>query len=317
MRASRVAVLLSLALIVSFGLVFLGCGGADETTTTTTAPPAAETTTTAESTTSTATNALHEALPSAIKDAGVIKFVGDSHPPYRVVAQDGTTVTGIDKEIQDALSTALGIPIEMEISTGLPAMLAGMLSGRYDAFNGPVKDNAEREKDFDAITWMVTRTSYLVPNTLSAEIKESADLAGRKIAGTTGSIVEDQVKKLNEWLAANGKKPVEFIGLADTNSTLLAVKAGRADAAAMTEAAAIDAMGKEKDTFFYVKQTDEQGAGVDNLALLVPKAGGLGPVMFDAFKAMFASGAYTRIMELHGLQNVAVAEPLFNSAAGQ
>lgn len=316
MRASRVALFLSLALVTLSGLLLLGCGGADETTTTTTAAPAADTTTTVESTTST-TNPLYEALPPAIKDAGVIKFVGDSHPPYRVVAQDGTTVTGIDKDMQDALSAVLGIPIEMEITTGLPAMLAGMLSGRYDAFNGPVKDNVEREKDFDAIAWMVTRTSYLVPNTLSAEIKETADLAGRKVAGTTGSIVEDQVKKLNEWLAANGKEPVEFIGLADTNSTLLAVKAGRADAASMTEAAAIDAMGKEKDTFFYVKQTDEQGAGVDQLALLVPKASGLGPVMFDAFKAIFANGEYKRIMDLHGLENVAVTEPLFNPAAGQ
>ena len=237
--------------------------------------------------------------------------------PIRVVGADGKTVTGIDPDMQAALSAVLGVPVEMEISTGLPAMLAGMLSGRYDAFNGPVKDTAEREKDFDAIVWMVTRTSYLVPNTLAGEIKESADLAGRKVAGTTGSIVEDQVKKLNEWLAANGKEPVTFVGFADTNSTILAVKAGRADAAAMTEAAAIDVMGKEKDTFFYVKQTDEQGAGVDQLALLVPKSGGLGPVMFDAFKALFANGEYKRIMDQYGLQNVAVPEPVFNSAAGQ
>ena len=316
MRVPRVALLLSLALVLLSGLLFLGCGGADETTTTTAAPAAETTTTTVESTTST-TNPLYEALPAAIKDAGVIKFVGDSHPPYRVVGADGKTVTGIDPDMQAALSAVLGVPVEMEISTGLPAMLAGMLSGRYDAFNGPVKDTAEREKDFDAIVWMVTRTSYLVPNTLAGEIKESADLAGRKVAGTTGSIVEDQVKKLNEWLAANGKEPVTFVGFADTNSTILAVKAGRADAAAMTEAAAIDVMGKEKDTFFYVKQTDEQGAGVDQLALLVPKSGGLGPVMFDAFKALFANGEYKRIMDQYGLQNVAVPEPVFNSAAGQ
>ena len=82
MRVPRVALLLSLALVLLSGLLFLGCGGADETTTTTAAPAAETTTTTVESTTST-TNPLYEALPAAIKDAGVIKFVGDSHPPYQ------------------------------------------------------------------------------------------------------------------------------------------------------------------------------------------------------------------------------------------
>lgn len=318
MRLVRPRLNLSCVLALVLAVLLMGCGGTETTTTTTAGPvPAGDTTATVESTTTSAANPLYEALPAAIKDAGMINFTGDSHPPYRVVGEDGKTVTGIDKDMQDALSAVLGIPTKISITTGLPAMLAGMLSGRYDAFNGPVKDTADREKDFDAIVWMVTRTSYLVPVGNRAEIKESADLAGKRVAGTTGSITEDQVKKLNAWLEANGKKAVTFVGLADTNSTILAVKAGRADAAGMTEAAAIDAMGKEKDAFFYVKQTDEQGAGVDNLALLVPKSSGLGPVIFDAFKAIFANGEYKRIMDQYGLQNVSVTEPLFNTAAGQ
>jgi ABC-type amino acid transport substrate-binding protein len=49
--------------------------------------------------------ALHAALPPAIRDAGVIRFAGDSHPPYRAVGTDGTTVTGIDPDLQAALGT--------------------------------------------------------------------------------------------------------------------------------------------------------------------------------------------------------------------
>ena len=67
----------------------------------------------------------------------------------------------------------------------------------------------------------------------------------------------------------------EFIGLADTNATILAAKSGRADAAGMTQAAAIDVQATDADTYEFVMQTDEQGAGVDQLAMLVPKSSGL------------------------------------------
>lgn len=259
--------------------------------------------------------ALYDALPDGIKEAGVIRFAGDSHPPYRIVANDGKTVTGIDKELQDALGKALGVRTEISIVSGLPAALSGMLASRYDAFNGPVKDTAEREKQFDAVVWMVTRTSYLIPKAGASTIKSSGDLCGKRIAGTAGSIVEDQAKRLTEWCVKQGKPGIDFIGLADTNGTILAAESGRADAAGMTESAALDVMGKQKDAFTYVTQTDEQGAGVDQLAMLVPKSSRLGPVMLDAFKEIFKNGEYKKIMDKYGLQNVAVEEPKMNTAA--
>ncbi|GIJ45159.1 amino acid ABC transporter [Virgisporangium aliadipatigenens] len=260
--------------------------------------------------------ALNASLPEAIKKAGVIRFAGDSHPPYRIVGPDGKTVTGIDREIQEALGAVLGVKTEIEIVAGLPAALTGMQSGRYDAFNGPVKDTAEREKEFDAVVWMVTRTAYLIPKDSKAGIKTSDDLCGKKVAGTSGSIIEDQIKKLTTWCTGKGKPAPTFIGLADTNAIILAAKSGRADAAGMTESAAIDAMAKEKDAYTYVSQTDEQGAGVDQLAMLVPKSSKLGPVILQAFKAIFANGEYKRIMDKYGLQKVVVTEPKMNTAAG-
>ncbi|MEU6431581.1 transporter substrate-binding domain-containing protein [Microbispora sp. NPDC046973] len=260
---------------------------------------------------------LYDALPDSIKEAGVIRFAGDSHPPYRIVANDGKTVTGIDKELQDALGKVLGVRTEISIVSGLPAALSGMLASRYDAFNGPVKDSADREKQFDALVWMVTRTSYLIPKAGSSAIGSSGDLCGKRVAGTAGSIVEDQAKRLTEWCAKQGKPGLDFIGFADTNGTILAAKSGRADAAGMTESAALDVLSKEKDAFTYVTQTEEQGAGVDQLAMLVPKSSGLGPVMLDAFKEIFKNGEYKKIMDKYGLQKVAVQEPKMNTAATQ
>jgi polar amino acid transport system substrate-binding protein len=209
----------------------------------------------------------------------------------------------------------LGVRTEISIVAGLPAALSGMLSGRYDAFNGPVKDTAERERQFDAVVWMVTRTSYVIPKAGSGGVKSTADLCGKRVSGISGSITEDQVKKLTDWCVESGRPAVRFIGLADTNGTLLAARSGRADAAGMTETAALDTMSKNANAFTYVSQTEEQGAGVDRLAMLVPKSGRLGPVVLDAFKVLFANGEYKRIMDKYGLQKVTVEKPELNTAA--
>jgi polar amino acid transport system substrate-binding protein len=258
--------------------------------------------------------ALNAALPAAIRDAGVVRFAGDSHPPYRTVGSDGA-VTGIDKDMQDALGRILGVKTEISIVDSLPSALQGMLSNRYDAFNGPVKATAEREKQFDSITWMTTKTSYVVPKASAAGIASTDDLCGKKVAIVTASIVEGQLNNLSAYCQKNGKAATEAVPLADTNATLLAAQSGRADAAGMTQAAAIDVTTQQKDAYSYVTQTEAQGATTDKLALLVPKSGGLGPVMLDAYEQLFTSGEYQQIMQKWGLNDVTVPEPVLNAGS--
>jgi polar amino acid transport system substrate-binding protein len=256
--------------------------------------------------------ALHAALPETIRDAGVIRFAGDSHPPYRTVAPDGS-VTGIDRDFQEALGRVLGVRTETLVVDGLPAALQGMLADRYDAFNGPVKATAEREEQFDTVTWMTTRTSYVVPVGSQAGIAAPEDLCGKRVAVAAGSVVEEQLAHLSEFCARTGRPAAEAIGLADTNETLLAAQSGRADAAGMTQAAAIDVTTVQQGQYTYVTQTEEQGATVDNLALYVPKSSELGPVVLDAFRALFADGTYAEIMQRWGLEDVTVPEPVLNA----
>ncbi|MBB4683133.1 transporter substrate-binding domain-containing protein [Amycolatopsis jiangsuensis] len=255
---------------------------------------------------------LHDALPDSVKSSGVLRFAGDSHPPYRTVASDGS-ITGIDKDFQDALGKVLGVRTEVSIVESLPAALQGMLADRYDAFNGPVKATAEREKQFDTVTWMTTRTSYVVPAKGSAAIKDAADLCGKRVALVAAGVVEQQVKNLSAYCRKNGKPAVQAVGLADTNSTLLATQSGRAEAAGMTQASAIDVTTQQKGAYTSVTQTEEQGATADKLALYVPKSTGLGPVMQKAWTELFRTGKYREIMKKWGLTEVMVSAPEFDA----
>lgn len=254
---------------------------------------------------------LYDQLPDAIKEAGVIKIAGDTHPPYRTI-EEGGEITGIDPDLQAALTEQLGVPFEIVTSSGLDAMLTGMLSGRYDAFNGPVRTTPEREADFDAVVWMTTRTSYVFLDERADELDDPEALCGSRVAGVTGSVTESQLARYNEWCETEGLDAAEFIGLEDSNATFLAVNSDRADYAGTTQSAAIDLQASDPDRYGYLIQSDEQGAGIDQLAMFMPKGNGLAEPMLAAFEAIFENGEYERIMSEWGIEDAAVDAPVLN-----
>lgn len=254
---------------------------------------------------------LYDRLPDAVKKAGVITIAGDTHPPYRTIEESGE-ITGIDPDIQAALSEQLGVPFEIKTASGLDAMLTGMLSGRYDAFNGPVRVTPDRLKQFDGVVWMTTRTSYLFLGERADELDDPAAVCGARVAGVSGSVTESQLARYNEWCASEGLEQAEFVPLEDSNSTFLAVNSDRADYAGTTQSAAIDLQTSDPEKYGYIIQSDEQGAGVDQLAMFLPKDSGLADPMLAAFEAIFANGEYDRIMADWGIEDTVVDAPVLN-----
>ena len=59
-------------------------------------------------------------------------------------------------------------------------------------------------------------------------------------------------------------------------------------------------------------QSDEQGAGVDLLAMFMPKDNELAPAMLAAFEGIFENGEYERIMTEWDLTDVTDDEPMLN-----
>lgn len=253
----------------------------------------------------------YDDLPDAIKEAGAITLAGDTHPPYRTIEEDGS-MTGIDPDLQVALSEQLGVPFEIQTASGLDAMLTGILSGRFDGFNGPVRATEEREQDFDAVVWMTTRTSYVFPEARADEFPDSAGVCGMRVAGVAGSVTESQLEKLDEWCIAEGLEQTEFVGLEDTNSTILAVNSDRADVFGTTQASALDLIATKPGEYGYVPQTEEQGAGVDQLAMFLGKDNGLAEPMLSAFEAIMENGEYMAVMSAYGIEDAAVDAPILN-----
>jgi polar amino acid transport system substrate-binding protein len=299
----RINQVIALASAAGLALALSACSGA--------ADPAPT-----ESTSESSADTLFDRLPQEVQDAGEIVVAGDPHPPYRTVEADGATVTGIDPDLWEALSAELGVEIRMEVAPSMPSILTGMQAGRWQAYNGPVQANPDREAIFDAITWLQTQTAYVLPVGSDAASSDEAP-CGLRVAIVSGSIVESELGRLNEWCAEKGAPANEVVSLADTNATVLAIGAGRADAAGMTETGAIDVLRASPDEFEYVTQTEEQGSGTSLLAMLAPADSGLGVALLEAFERIFESGEYATILEKWGLTEVAVEAPQINPVTGR
>lgn len=256
---------------------------------------------------------LHERLPPEVRAAGQLRFVGDSHPPYRILADDRTLKEGVQLDFAQALEPLLGVRITHHVVNSLSATLAGLEAGRYDVAMGPGVATPERQKRFDGVSYMLTRPSFVFPLDRAARYTRVEDLCGRRIAYVAGSVTERVTDRVIERCTQAGLAPARHVSLVDTNMTLIATQAGRADLAGMTLTAALHAVHIGDGRFGSF--SDESGRlGLDVLGLFVTKRSQLAPVLRDALQQLFDNGTYARIMARWGISAVAVDAPRINQA---
>lgn len=256
---------------------------------------------------------LFDRLPEPVKAAKVLKLVGDSFAPYRIVGDDGK-VTGIDTDLARALEPILGVKIEQTIVSNLPAMLAGLDTGRYDFSMGPLLSTKPREERYDILTWIVSKPAFVVPVANGRKVAKLMDLCGARLAFPAGSAQEQVAKQVSERCVAAGQAALSMVPLTDQNQTVLAAQSGRADATGMQYAAALYLQKTNPGKF--IVQTDETDAlGILLQGFIVKKGSELTPVMHEAMKRLWASGEYRRIMDKWGLAPAMATEPRLNPSS--
>ncbi|WP_313760237.1 ABC transporter substrate-binding protein [Rhizobium sp.] len=255
--------------------------------------------------------ALHDKLPDAIKTSGkMISVNNGSFPPYEIVT--GTVMTGASADLTEALGAVLGVKIEHETVGGLPALLAGVNSGRYQFAFGPVGDYKDREASNDFVDWV---QEFVVFATVKGNPKgiTSLDTAcGQRISVMAGGSAERVIKTQSDKCKADGKSGVQVQSYTDQPSSILAVRSKRADAFFSSQA----------PLTYFVSQANGQleltGVGQKNgfenifQGAVVPKGSPLGPILIDAIKVLMADGSYAAIMKKWGLENNMIKEPGLN-----
>lgn len=254
---------------------------------------------------------LHARLPEQVRAEGkMISVNNGSFPPYEIVT--GTEMDGASEDLTEALGQLLGIKIEHVTVGGLPALLAGVNSGRYQFAIGPVGDFKSREEANDFVDWVQEFVVFAAQKGNPKGIVSLDTSCGNRIAVMAGGSAERVIKVQAEKCQADGKAPVEVQSYTDQPSSILAVRSKRADAFFSSQA----------PLTYFVSQANGQleltglgeKNGFDNLyqGAVVPKGSDLGPLLRDAIKVLMDNGTYEVIMKKWGLENNMIKQPGMN-----
>lgn len=250
-------------------------------------------------------------LPESIRTAGkMISVNNGSFPPYEIVT--GTEMTGASADLTDAIGQVLGVKIEHETVGGLPALLAGINSGRYQFAFGPVGDFKSREEANDFVDWVQEYVVFAVQKGNPKAITSLDTACGRNIAVMAGGSAEKVIQVQAEKCKTDGKDTLTVQSFTDQPSSILAVRSKRSDAFFSSQA----------PLTYFVSQANGQleltGVGQKNgfedlyQGAVVPKDSPLGPVLRDAVKLLMENGTYAAVMKKWGLENNMIKEPGIN-----
>lgn len=260
-------------------------------------------------------DALRAKLPQDILKAGEIVSVNSgSFPPYEIVT-DTRSLTGASADLAAAVGQLLGLKVRHESVSGLPAILAGIKSGRYQFAMGPIGDFPQREEANDFVDYVQEYVVFAVHKGNPEKIQSLADTCGKRIAVMAGGSAERVIKAQAAKCASEGKPELQVQSFADQPTSILAVRSNRADAFFSSQA----------PLTYFVQQSNGQlelagvgkPNGFENLyqGAVVTKDSDFGKVLLASLEVLFKNGTYEAVMKKWGLENNLLKEPGLNLAA--
>jgi polar amino acid transport system substrate-binding protein len=240
----------------------------------------------------------------------MISVNNGSFPPYEIVT--GTEMTGASADLTDALGEILGVKIEHETVGGLPALLAGINSGRYQFAFGPVGDFKSREEANDFVDWVQEFVVFAVQKGNPKAITSLDTACGNRIAVMAGGSAEKVIQVQAEKCKTDGKDPIEVQSFTDQPSSILAVRSKRSDAFFSSQAPLTYFVSQAKGQLELTGVGQKNGFEALYQGAVVPKGSPLSAVLRDAVKLLMDNGTYAAIMKKWGLENNMIKEPGIN-----
>jgi len=262
---------------------------------------------------------LNSELPASIRTAGQINILTDPvFAPisyYKAGSTANTDIIGSDADILKAMAAALGVTANF-MPTDFPGMIPGVQSGRGDLAGGGLTDTATREQTVSFVDDFKVDELYVVLKGNAAGISNDYYSAcGKKVSFATGALSATTVGTLQTMCTAMGK-PITEIQVSDVNSTLLAVRSGRADVSFYDNLgfdAVNQAAGNTMQSFEVTKYPTGCGCGGQYWGFAVGMNNqAFAKALLDALKAIIANGQYAQILQTYGVSSNALNDPGIN-----
>jgi cystine transport system substrate-binding protein len=227
----------------------------------------------------------------AIKAAGVFKIGTEgTYAPFTYHDQSGELV-GFDVEIGKEIAKRLGVKPEF-VEGKWDGLIAGLDAERYDTVINQVGITEERKAKFAFSDPYIASKAALIVREDNTEIKDFADLTGKKAAQSLTS----NYAKMAEQAGA------ELIGTDGFDQSIALVVQGRADATINDSLSFLDFKKKQPGAPVKIAATEDEAS---YSGIIVRKGD---PELVDAInkalKDMKADGTYQKIAEKYFGQDV-------------
>ena len=248
-------------------------------------------------------------LPADIKQRGVLKAAMPlDFEPYNFL-DDKNEQVGFDVEIFRAVADVLGVKPEIE-RLGFASIIPAVSGGRVDVGMSVMGILEARRKQVSFTRYTLLANGLIVRKGNPSGIKNS-DACGHSIAvekGTQPVFVWQEISKKCE---ESGKAAIQLSIFDGKGPQVLAVEAGRAEAAGVSFATAIVAAKHSNGKLEPAPGGPVPGATVDAGIAFKKDNLQLGKAIEAALKVIVADGRYAKIMNAWALDGTAADPAIF------
>ncbi|MEZ0492254.1 ABC transporter substrate-binding protein [Kineococcus sp. TBRC 1896] len=301
---ARRSLLFTVGALAAVGLTAAGCGsdslsgGSTSSSSTTSAAP-----------TGSADAALTAMLPQSVRDSGVLRVGTNAEYAPNEFLQ-GTTITGMDIDIMNAVGAKLGVQVEYS-DASFDSLITGVTGNRYDAAISSFTITPERLEQVNMVQYYDAGTQWVVAKG-NPEGIDPDNACGQTVSVQTGTTQSnDDLPARQQQCASEGEPQIDVLSFDSQEDATAAVVQGRAKA--MLADSPISA--------YAVEQTGDQlelaGDVYDSApyGIVVPKAEtDAAQAISSALEEIAKDGQYEAALAPWGGENGAVTEFPVNPA---
>ena len=250
---------------------------------------------------------LVKSLPPEIAKAGkIIVGVDASYAPNEFLAEDGTTVEGMDIDIFNAVAAQFGVKAEYQ-PAAFDSIILGVNSGKYNVGVSSFTINDERKQQVNMISYFSAGTQWVTQkgNPKKVDIENAC---GLNVAVQKGTVQVDDLEARNKACTTAGKPAINAIVEQDQSKVTADVVSGKADAM----------LADSPISLYAVKQTE----GLEALGeiydsapygFVIPKdQTAFGEAMVTALKNAKEDGSYDKALTTWGNESGGITDFALN-----
>jgi polar amino acid transport system substrate-binding protein len=253
-------------------------------------------------------------LPAAVRESGKLVVgsgsAGGGQPPLAFTADDNKTPVGVDIDFAYLVGSILGLRVEIQ-TTSWENLFLGMDSGKYQAGISNIGVSELRKEKYDFATYRLGLHAWEAKKGSGLKITQPADIAGKTVAVSSGTLQEAILLDWNKQNVAAGLKPASPKYYQSATDYYLALESGRIDLYLGPNPTAtyhVATSGKTE-----IVGTVSSGYPIQGLVgVTTKKDSGLAKPFADALNAAIQDGSYAKVLAKWHLETEAVPKSLVN-----